>query len=69
MQITYQVIPSLTGGTKVRASTGAITHFGDPLAWSMFLEGCAYTRRNGVDITIIDETGKVIVGTVDQLAG
>lgn len=67
--ITYTRIPSLTGGVKVRNTNGAVTHFGDLLAWSMFLEGAARRRANGVDITVFDEDGKCLVGDVGQLSG
>lgn len=66
-QITYQQIPSLSGGTKVRNHLGAVSHFGDSLAWSAFLEGAARQRSWGVEITVVDIDGKVLVGTVEQL--
>lgn len=66
MKITYHRIPSLIG-IKVRNNNGIESSFGDTLAWSLFLQGAARVRGNGVDITVYDHHGVCLVGTVAQL--
>jgi hypothetical protein len=64
--ITYRRIPAITG-IKVENNLGAISHFGDFYAYALFIQGASRAHEGGVKVTVIDEEGRVIVGTVDQL--
>ena len=67
--VTYREIKATRGVRMIRDNLDRITSFGDTLGWSIFLEGAARQRSWGIDITVVDIDGTVLVGDVGQLAG
>jgi hypothetical protein len=49
---------------KVENERGAVTTFSDALAYSAFVHGIEQFRAKGVDVTLYDQDGVVIVGEV-----
>jgi hypothetical protein len=60
--IVYTRVPTKKHGVKIVNNLGSVTHFGDFYAWGVFLEGAARNRAQGVDVTVIGETGEVLIG-------
>jgi hypothetical protein len=65
-KITYRRLTTLfaDGGIKIENERGVVTHFSDALAYSAFVHGLDIFRGRGIDVTLYDEIGAVIIGDV-----